>query len=154
MIELNLPTYSYQLKRADDGSVMIWDGVRRKYVVLTPEEWVRQHFIAFLTQHKHYPQGRIGNEISVSLNGMQRRCDSIVYDEYARPFMIVEYKAPHVAITQKVFDQIVRYNMVYNVPYLIVSNGMTHYCCQIDYNAKSYRYLPSIPCYNELERVE
>ena len=110
MIELNLPTYPYRLRRNADGRIAIWDATRRRYVVLTPEEWVRQHFVAFLVAHRGYPAGRIGNEISLTLNSMPRRCDTIVYDAQGNPLALVEYKAPHVTITQDTFDQIVRYN--------------------------------------------
>ena len=150
MIELNLPSYDYRLKRMDDGHIAIWDNTRRRYVSLTPEEWVRQHFIAYLVEHRQYPAGRIGNEIALTLNGRPRRCDTLVYDEFGSPLVLIEYKAPHVAITQEVFDQIVRYNMVFCVPYIIVSNGLSHYCCHIDYTTRSTTFLSEIPCYSEL----
>ena len=151
MIELNLPTYNYRLRRNADGNIAIWDATRSRYVVLTPEEWVRQHFIAFLVSHCHYPAGRIGNEISLTLNGMPRRCDTVVYDAQGAPVMLIEYKAPHVAITQDVFDQIVRYNSQYCVPYIIVSNGLNHYCCYIDYTTRTHTFLPEIPTYDALK---
>lgn len=151
MIELNLPLYDYRLKRMDDGHIAIWDNTRMRYVALTPEEWVRQHFIAFLVNHKHYPAGRIGNEITLSLNGRPRRCDTLVYNEFGSPWVLIEYKAPHVAITQEVFDQIVRYNMVFRVPYIIVSNGMSHYCCHVDYATHRCTFLSDIPCYEQLQ---
>ncbi len=150
MIELNLPTYDYKLKRNADGQIAIWDNIRNKYIVLTPEEWVRQHFIAFLIHHRNYPAGRIGNEISLTLNGRSRRCDSLIYDAQGQPLALIEYKAPHIPITQQVFDQIVRYNMVFCVPYIIVSNGMSHYCCHINYDTRSTTFLREIPSYNEL----
>lgn len=150
MIELNLPTYHYRLKRKEDGNIAIWDTTRHRYVALTPEEWVRQHFVAFLTNHRHYPAGRIGNEISLTLNGRPRRCDTIIYDAQGEPLVLIEYKAPHIAITQQTFDQIVRYNMIYNVPYIIVSNGLSHYCCHIDYITRAHTFLQDIPLYEEL----
>lgn len=150
MIELNLPPYDYRLRRNSDGSIAIWDTTRRRYIVLTPEEWVRQHFIAYLTAHRGYPAGRIGNEISLTLNGRPRRCDTIVYDAQGTPLVLIEYKAPHINITQDTFDQIVRYNMVYSVPYIIVSNGLNHYCCHIDYTTRTHTFLPDIPHYTEL----
>lgn len=152
MIELNLPTYPYRLRRNADGNIAIWDATRRRYVVLTPEEWVRQHFVAFLVAHRGYPAGRIGNEISLTLNGMPRRCDTIVYDAQGNPLALVEYKAPHVTITQGTFDQIVRYNSQFLVPYIIVSNGLTHYCCHIDYTTRTHTFLPDIPTYNDMMR--
>lgn len=150
MIELNLPSYEYRLRRNDDGSISIWDATRHRYILLTPEEWVRQHFIAYLTQHKGYPSGRIGNEISLTLNGRKRRCDSLVYDAHGDPLVLIEYKAPHIAISQETFDQIVRYNMIYRVPYIIVSNGISHYCCSIDYKNRMHTFLSEIPAYEAL----
>lgn len=151
MLELNLPPYEYRIKREENGSMSIWDTTRHRYVSLTPEEWVRQHFIAFLVGHRGFPAGRIGNEITLSLNGRIRRCDTLVYDQHAAPLMLIEYKAPHIPITQQVFDQIVRYNMVFCVPYIVVSNGMSHYCCHIDYSTHSYTFLHEIPQYDDLK---
>ncbi len=149
MIELNLPPYAYKLKQ-NNGSVQIWDAVRRKYVALTPEEWVRQHFIAYLVGSKKYPLGRIGNEISLSLNGRSRRCDTLVYDAEGQPLVLIEYKAPHISVSQKVFEQAVRYNICFRVPYIMLSNGISHYCCHIDYDSRKYSFLTEIPLYNEL----
>ncbi len=149
MIELNLPPYAYKLKQ-NNGSVQIWDAVRRKYVALTPEEWVRQHFIAYLVGSKKYPLGRIGNEISLSLNGRSRRCDTLVYDAEGQPLVLIEYKAPHISVSQKVFEQAVRYNICFRVPYIMLSNGISHYCCRIDYDSRKYSFLTEIPSYNEL----
>ena len=150
MIELNLPPYEYRLKRNDLGNITIWDNTRRRYVALTPEEWVRQHFVAYLIAHLNYPAGRIGNEISLTLNNLHRRCDTIIYDTQGAPIALVEYKAPHIIITQDTFDQIVRYNMHYCVPYLIVTNGLTHYCCHIDYTTRTHTFLQEIPTYDRL----
>ena len=149
MIELNLPPYAYKLKQ-NNGSVQIWDAVRRKYVALTPEEWVRQHFIAYLVGSKKYPLGRIGNEISLSLNGRSRRCDTLVDDAEGQPLVLIEYKAPHISVSQKVFEQAVRYNICFRVPYIMLSNGISHYCCHIDYDSRKYSFLTEIPLYNEL----
>ena len=149
MIELNLPPYAYKLKQ-NNGSVQIWDAVRRKYVALTPEEWVRQHFIAYLVGSKKYPLGRIGNEISLSLNGRSRRCDTLVYDAEGQPLVLIEYKAPHISVSQKVFEPSVRYNICFRVPYIMLSNGISHYCCHIDYDSRKYSFLTEIPLYNEL----
>ena len=133
-----------------DNKAFILDVIRRQYVALTPEEWVRQHFIHFLIGHKNYPQSLMANEVQLKLNGMSRRCDTVVYDRTLRPRVIIEYKAPTVNITQKVFDQICRYNIVLQVDYLIVSNGITHYCCKVDYNTRSYSFLKEIPIYTEI----
>ena len=132
-----------------DGKPFILDIIRRQYVALTPEEWVRQHFVHFLIHHKGYPQSLMANEVQLKLNGMSRRCDTVVYDRTLKPRVIVEYKAPTVNITQKVFDQICRYNMVLQVDYLIVSNGLAHYCCKVDNENQTYTFLQEIPVYEQ-----
>lgn len=149
MLALNLPIFNYKLKE-DCGKYFIFDSLRRKYILLTPEEWVRQHFVNYLIYYKGYPKGRIGNEISLSLNGRKRRCDTIIYRQDGTPLVIVEYKAPHIPVSQAVFDQIVRYNIVLQVEYLMVSNGNNHYCCRIDYEKQSYVFLDDIPMYDTL----
>jgi Type I restriction enzyme R protein N terminus (HSDR_N). len=146
---LNLPKFEYRTKTVDDKKY-IFDSQRKKYISLTPEEWVRQHFVNYLINYKNYPAGLIGNEVSLNLNGMKKRSDTVVYNKEGKPFVIIEYKAPNIKITQEVFNQIVRYNMVLKVKYLIVSNGINHYCCSIDYENNSYSFLKDIPLYNEL----
>jgi hypothetical protein len=133
-----------------DGKRMIFDILRRKYVALTPEEWVRQHFVHYLLERKGYPSGLLANEVQLLLNGTKKRCDSVLYDRNLHAQMIVEYKAPHIEITQAVFDQIMRYNIVLRVEYLVVSNGLKHYCCRMDYAANRYEFLKEIPDYGEL----
>ena len=150
MVELNLPEYEYKVKKRDDGSWAIWDRLRARWVALTPEEWVRQHFVEWLITEKRFPAALMGNEVSLTQNGIARRCDTIVGDRAGAPLVIVEYKAPTINITQKTFGQIVRYNMVLKARYLMVSNGMTHYCCEIDYEKNNYRFLEEIPCYQDL----
>ena len=149
MLELNLPPIDKKIIQ-DGDKVSIFDVIRRRYVALTPEEWVRQHFVHFLIDEKGFPLSHMSNEVQVKLNGMSRRCDTVLYDKSLQPILIAEYKAPTVDITQKVFDQICRYNIVLHVKYLIVSNGLSHYCCQIDYENGSYTFLPDIPTYEEL----
>lgn len=149
MLPLNLPSFHPKIT-INGGKRSIFDPLRRKYIILTPEEWVRQHFTSFLIKHKGYPKGLLANEIELTLNGMKRRCDTVLYSKELIPRMILEYKAPHIEITQAVFDQISRYNMVLKVEYLVVSNGMKHYCCRIDYETKSYEFLPDIPNYTLL----
>ena len=151
MVELNLPEYEYKVKKREDGSWAIWDRLRERWVALTPEEWVRQHFVNWLITDKHFPAALMGNEVSLTQNGIARRCDTIVADRTGAPLVIVEYKAPSINVTQKTFDQIVRYNMVLKARYLIVSNGLNHYCCQIDYDKNTYRFLEDIPQYNNLK---
>ena len=147
---LNLPEKHFKIQKDTDGKLIILDRLRRKFVALTPEEWVRQNFVSFLIEDRGYPAGLMANEVSLIQNGISRRCDTLVSDHYGRPLVIVEYKAPSITITQNVFDQIVRYNMVLRATYLIVSNGMTHYCCRIDYGTGRYNFIPEIPQYSAL----
>ncbi|WP_290383966.1 type I restriction enzyme HsdR N-terminal domain-containing protein, partial [uncultured Muribaculum sp.] len=131
--------------------VKIFDRLRKKFIILTPEEWVRQHFVNYLINHKGFPESLMANEIGITLNGTRRRCDTVVFDKHGSPMVIVEYKASSIVISQSTFDQIVRYNMVLHARYLIVSNGMNHYCCRIDYDNMSYDFLKEVPDYADLE---
>jgi hypothetical protein len=153
MLSLNLPGFKAKVRKKD-GKTVIFDPLRCKYVALTPEEWVRQHFINFLITVKKYPKELLANEITIHLNNMMKRCDTIVYDHFLAPVMIIEYKAPNIAINHAVFDQITRYNISLRVPFLIVSNGLYHYCCKIDYEAQSYAFLEDIPIYMELTTIQ
>lgn len=148
MEPLNLPSFEVKFAKRN-GKIEIFDSLRRKFVALTPEEWVRQHFVNYLII-KGYPAGLLANEVQIQLNGIRKRCDTVLYDKQLMPRLIVEYKAPHVEITQSVFNQICRYNMVLHVDYLIVTNGLKHYCCRIDYQQDTYAFMPQIPNYNEL----
>ena len=149
MFRLNLPTY--EIKIAQRGTKqLIFDFLRRKYVALTPEEWVRQHFVHYLIEHKGYPAGLIGNEVELNVGEKKLRCDTILYNKVAQPQMIIEYKAPHIKLQQKTFDQISAYNLLLKVDYLIVSNGMQHICCRMDYENQKYCFLEDIPNYQEL----
>ncbi|MDO4309459.1 MAG: type I restriction enzyme HsdR N-terminal domain-containing protein [Prevotella sp.] len=149
MYQLNLPRYDIRIGE-QAGRRTILDVLRRKYVALTPEEWVRQHFVHFLIGHKGYPPALLANEIELRSGSKRLRCDSVLYDSSLRPRMIIEYKAPTVAIQQKVFDQISVYNMLLHVDYLVVSNGLNHYCCRMDYANHRYVFLHEIPAYQEL----
>ena len=149
METLNLPKTELKITIKDDKQ-LVFDILRRKYVALTPEEWVRQHFVHHLIRDKGYPAECIGNEISLTLNGTRKRCDSVVYGRNAQPVMIIEYKSPQVEITQQVFEQISRYNIRLRVEWLIVSNGLQHYCCHIDYESGTYRFVEDIPAYNDI----
>ena len=149
---LNLPPISPRFRRGADGRTAIFDILRRRYVALTPEEWVRQHFVHFLSTQKGYPMGLLANEISLMLNGVRRRCDTVLYQaEGLRPRMIVEYKAPDIPITQAVFTQIAAYNSQLRADYLVVSNGRAHYCLALSYSKQTSRFLPDIPAYHELQ---
>lgn len=149
MIQLNLPDYPIRLSGTQEHP-SIFDILRRKYVALTPEEWVRQHFIHFLINQKNYPATLLANEIKLQVGNKTLRADSVLYDRELRPRMIVEYKAPHIPITQKVFDQISSYNMPLHVDYLVVSNGLQHYCCKMDYDNQKYLFLEDIPDYQNI----
>lgn len=151
MFRLNLPPYPYKTIQKD-GKTLIFDDLRRKYVALTPEEWVRQHFVHYLINHKGFPRGLMGNEVSLQLNDTSRRCDTVVYDRQLKPRVIVEYKATTVPITQEVFNQIYRYNIPLHADYLIVSNGLQHFCCHVDYRQGKSEFLTDIPCYSELQQ--
>ncbi len=129
---------------------MIFDILRRKFVVLTQEEWVRQHFVHFLIEQRNFPAGSIANEVTVEINGMRKRCDTVVYGPAVNPIMIVEYKAPTIKLTQQVFDQIWRYNMELQVKWLVVSNGMQHYCFFLDGQKGTYVFIGHIPMFSEL----
>lgn len=149
MLKLNLPDITPKVK-LKDGKPFIFDVIRKKYINLTPEEWVRQNFVSFLITHKNYPLELIDNEVQIKLNSTTKRCDTIVYDKFLKPLVIIEYKAPEIVISKKTFDQITRYNMVLHVPYLIVSNGLSHYCCSINYESNTYSFLGDIPIFSDL----
>lgn len=146
---LNLPPFEPKISE-QTGKITIWDPIRKMWTTLTPEENVRQAFLSYLVNHKGYPASHIANEQSIELNGMSRRCDSVIYDKSGTPKVIVEYKAPTVTISQKVFDQIARYNLVLHVDYLIVSNGLKHYCVKMEYPTGKYVFLRDIPDYASL----
>lgn len=133
-----------------EGKRFVFDSLRKRYISLTPEEQVRQAFIAYLVEELHYPSGRIGNEISIKVAQRTYRCDTIIYDSYGEALAIIEYKAPQVAITQEVFDQAVRYNMALKVRYIFVSNGLCLYGCKLDYTTMQCEFIQEIPPYTAL----
>lgn len=149
MIPLNLPSYAIKIRKEDDHE-QILDILRRKYVALTPEEWVRQHFIHYLIEHKHYPATLLANEVKLQVGDKVLRADSVLYSTTLQPRMIIEYKAPHISITQKTFDQISTYNLLLHADYLVVSNGIRHYICRMDYEQQKYVFLEDIPEYEKL----
>lgn len=149
MQELNLPSFDVRLKR-DGEKVRIFDTIRKRYIACTPEEWVRQHFIHYLISQKNTPGGLIVLEKQIVFNTMTRRPDILVYDQIGKPVLIVECKAHDVEISQDTFDQIARYNSVIKSPYLVVTNGMKHYCCKMDHDRNSYRFLEDIPDYEDM----
>jgi len=145
MQALNLPTYEFKYKAGEGGRMLIFDSIRKLYVPLTPEEWVRQHFVRFLSEEKKYPASLIAIELGLKYNQLKKRADILVYDTSGQPLLIVECKAPSVKITQDVFHQVAVYNMSFKVTYLVVTNGMDHYCCRMDYSSNSYQFLQMIP---------
>ena len=146
---INLPPYNISI-RQENGEKQIFDILRRKHVSLTPEEWVRQHFVHYLIEHKGYPMALMQNEVQLRCGQKRLRCDSILYRSDGSARMILEYKAPSVAITQKVIEQIAAYNILLHVDYLIVSNGNNHYCFKTDYEQKRFVLLDEIPDYKQL----
>jgi hypothetical protein len=147
--ELNLPQYSFKIT-GKEGSEMILDPLRRKFVKLTPEEWVRQNFIQYLINEGKYPAGLIGVEVNFRLNKLKKRADILVHNRSGVPVLIVECKRDDVRIDEKVFDQIIDYDMKFRVPYIVVTNGMHHYACKIDFDKMKYEYLLVIPLYEDL----
>ena len=144
MQRLNLPEYSLKIKN-ENGKTLVFDVIRKKFVVLTPEEWVRQHFIQFLVQEKNYPPALMAVEKQLTVNSLLRRFDLLVHNRKGEPFLIAEFKAPCVNIAQETFDQAVRYNIALKVRYIVISNGMQHFACEIDYEKNSFTFLKEIP---------
>lgn len=151
MLPLNLPQYETKIIKRN-GKLSVFDDLRRCYVALTPEEWVRQNFVHYLIEQYGYPAALMANEVSLTLNGTKRRCDTVVYDHSLKPLMIIEYKAPTVKIDKAVFEQIYRYNLVMRVEYLVVSNGIKHFCCRINYTENSFNFLTEIPCFQDITK--
>lgn len=149
MLKLNIPPFQMKLSGTQERPKIL-DILRRKFVALTPEEWVRQHFIHFLIEHKGYPSALMANEVALSCGNKQLRADTVLYDRDLNARMIIEYKAPTIKITKRVFEQVTAYNFLLHVDYLIVSNGLTHYCSKMNYENNSYTLLTSIPDYKDI----
>jgi len=149
LIKLNLPDYNFNI-RLENENYKIFDRIRNIFVALTPEEWVRQNVVNYLITDLNFPKNRIANESSITYNNLSKRCDTIIYNANFEPFVICEYKSHKVEITQKVFDQIAIYNCKLNVPYLLISNGLTHFFCKVDADTKRYIFAEKIPNYFEL----
>lgn len=148
-MKLNLPAYPFKTRQSDSGQSEIFDPVRKKYLKLTPEEWVRQHFIQYLITQKHFPASLVIIEKGLTVNKMKKRFDAVAYKN-DRAVVLMEFKSPKVKIDQKVFQQISNYNLRLKVKYLIVSNGLNHYCCMVDYEKNSYGFLADIPDFSDL----
>ena len=146
-IPLNLPPTSLKLSRVNN-KVYIFDELRKKNLVLTPEEWVRQHWVHFLHQHKNYPKSLMKIEGGLILNELQKRSDLIIYNNKGEKIILAEFKAPEVKINSKTFEQISNYNCKYKIPLLLVSNGMEHYFCKVNFEDNSYQFIEDLPLYN------
>lgn len=147
MQQLNFPSYSFRFKNSEN-KVSIFDEIRKKFVVLTPEEWVRQNVVRFLLEEKKYSKSYINVEKLIKINGLNKRYDIVVFQPNGKLFLLIECKAPEVPISQNTFDQIARYNMVLDAEYLMVTNGLNHYFCQMDFENEKYNFLKELPEYN------
>lgn len=145
----NLPHKKLNLRKSAE-KVEVFDMLRKKWLVLTPEEEVRQQFIHYLIAEKNYPAGLMAIEYSLKVNSLKRRADIVVFNKFGHPNLLVECKAPSVKIDQKAFDQIARYNLSMKVDFLIVTNGLEHFCCQLDFRNQKYHFLKEIPPYSEI----
>ncbi|MDA9563719.1 type I restriction enzyme HsdR N-terminal domain-containing protein [Flavobacteriales bacterium] len=150
MQQLNLPEYAFKIKKVGGGKKQIFDAIRKKYVVLQPEEWVRQNFAQFLIQDRKYSASLMVFEHSLKYNGRSKRGDIVLFGKDGKPKLIVECKAPNVKIDESVFDQAAQYNMKLQLDYMIVTNGMQHYCCKIDRLHQKYTFLREIPTAQDL----
>jgi|TARA_B110000977_G_C10867687_1_gene412280 hypothetical protein len=146
MQKLNLPNYKFRLK-SSENKTLIFDNLRKKYMVLTPEEWVRQHFVQFLIEEKKYPASLIALEKQLTLNNRKKRTDILVFNKEGNHDIIVECKAPKIKITQATFDQIARYNLKLKANFLVVTNGLDHFYCKMDFENEAYIFLKDIPNY-------
>lgn len=149
MQELNLPYYRARMQKKD-GKMQIFDDWRKRYVALTPEEWVRQCFLHFLVDYLNYPAGRISSEQTVMVNDMNKRADAVVYDTAGQPYILIEFKSPDVPLKQKVFDQAAVYCRQLGVQLFFISNGIEHYACRIDRRQQQFVFLERIPQYEML----
>jgi hypothetical protein len=143
---LNLPPYPFKISDKD-GQLTLFDETRKKHIIITPEEWVRQHFVQYLINQKKYPKTLIKLEGGLRLNGMAKRSDIVVFNASGEKILMVECKAPSVSINQKVFDQIARYNMTHQIALLAVTNGLEHYYCRIDFENGTYQFIGDLPDY-------
>ena len=147
MKKLNFPVYSFRFKNSEN-KVSIFDEIRKKFILLTPEEWVRQHVVQFLLQDKKYPKSYINVEKLIKINNLSKRYDGVVFQPNGEIFLLIECKAPEVPISQQTFDQIARYNLVMKAKYLMVTNGLNHYFCQMDFENEKYVFLKELPEYS------
>nr|WP_315143723.1 type I restriction enzyme HsdR N-terminal domain-containing protein [uncultured Flavobacterium sp.] len=147
MQKLNFQLYNFRFKNSEN-KVSIFDEIRKKFIILTPEEWVRQHVVQFLLEEKKYPKSLINVEKVLKVNGLRKRYDVVVFNSDGSIFILIECKAPEIKISQATFDQIARYNMTMNSEFLMVTNGLNHYFCQMDFENEKYTFLENLPNYN------
>lgn len=148
MQQLNFPTYNFRFKNSENKTA-IFDEIRKKFIILTPEEWVRQNVVQYLLQEKKYPKSLINVEKLLKINGLVKRYDVVVFNNDGSIFILVECKAPEIKISQTTFDQIARYNMTLQAEYLMVTNGLNHYFCQMDFENERYAFLRELPDYGD-----
>jgi len=146
MQNLNLPAFDCKIREID-GKVSIFDIIRKKYIILTPEEWVRQHFINFLIQHHKYPKSLIKNESGLKYNQLHKRTDILVYDREGKVFLIVECKSANEKLSQKVFEQLATYNQTLQAKYIAITNGLQNFICEMDYESRNYHFLKELPSF-------
>ncbi|MCA6423128.1 MAG: type I restriction enzyme HsdR N-terminal domain-containing protein [Flavobacterium sp.] len=144
MQQLNFPSYNFRFKNSEN-KVSIFDDIRKKFIILTPEEWVRQHTVQFLLKEKNYPKSYLNVEKLIKLNDINKRYDIVVFKPNGELFLLIECKSPDVKITQETFDQIARYNLKLNAQFLMVTNGLNHYFCQMDFEKETYIFLEELP---------
>ena len=149
MDKLNLPAYKFRISGTQKNNLQIFDSFRKKFISLTPEEWVRQHILRFLTEEKNVPESLVSVEAGISINRLVKRYDALIYERNGKPWMIVECKAPSVAINQSVFDQVVVYNQTVHAKYILVTNGLKHYCCEVSNTKQQVQFLNNIPDFED-----
>lgn len=149
MDKLNLPAYKFRISGTQKNNTLIFDTFRKKFISLTPEEWVRQHILRFLTEEKSVPEALVSVEAGININRLAKRYDALIFDRNGKPWMIVECKAPSVAINQSVFDQVVAYNQTVKAKYILVTNGLKHYCCDMSNANQQVQFLSNIPNFND-----
>jgi hypothetical protein len=152
MQQLHFPPYSFRFKNSEN-KVSIFDEIRKKFIILTPEEWVRQHVVRFLLEEKKYPKSLINVEKVLNVNGLRKRYDVVVFNSDGSILILVECKAPEIKTSQATFDQIARYNMTLKAEYLMVTNGHNHYFCQIDFENEKYAFLTALPDYKSKNEI-
>lgn len=148
LLQLNFPKFSFRFKNSEN-KISIFDVIRKKFVILQPEEWVRQHCVHYLIHEKKYPIPLINVEKKLKINGLTKRYDIVVFNNDGSIFLIVECKSPNIIINQATFDQLATYNLTLNATFLMVTNGINHYYCQMDFKSEQYVFLKDIPCYGE-----